>query len=79
MRNIRKGELLVIYISPDAELCDGLVVLLAAGAELLLGCEWQRLPDNLLSNEGLYLGADSCHGHLTVIIPSAMFWSWLKS
>ena len=65
----------MFHISPDAELCDGLVVLLAAGAKLLLGYEGQRLPGNLLPNEGLYLRADGCHGHVTVIMPSVMSWS----
>ena len=61
-----------IIFLPDAKLCDGLLVLLAAGAELLLDGEGQRLPGHLLSDEGLYLGADGGHGHVTIIMPSAM-------
>ena len=44
-----------IIFLPDAKLCDGLLVLLAAGAELLLDGEGQRLPGHLLPDEGLYL------------------------
>ena len=55
-------------MAPDAEMSDGLLVLLAAGAELLLGGEGQRLPGYLLPDEGLYLGADGGHGHVGVIM-----------
>ena len=55
-------------MAPDAEMSDGLLVLLAAGAELLLGGEGQRLPGYLPPDEGLYLGADGGHGHVGVIM-----------